>query len=63
MIDACAVQRPKEVQALVVVSEQVAEEGDEEESCKHSYSVLEGRRDQGIAASDLGIITSPFSFT
>lgn len=56
-------QRPKEVQVLVVDSEQVAEEGDEEESCKHRYSVFQGRRDQGITVSDLGIITSPFSFT
>lgn len=63
MIGAYAAQRPKEVQVLVVVTVQVAEDGDEEESCKHRYSVLQGRRDQGITVSDLDIITSPLSFT
>lgn len=42
-VGAYTVQSPVEVRG--VVPEQVAEDGDEEESCMRRYAVLQGRRD------------------
>lgn len=43
-VGGCRVQSPMAVGALVVVPEQVDEDGYEEESCMHRYAVLQGKR-------------------
>lgn len=40
---------------MEVVFSDVAEDGDEEESCMHRYVAFQGGRDQGITLSDCGV--------